>query len=83
MAAINVSLSDSLREFVDAQVSARGLGTGSEYVRDLIRYDRDRVQLRKRILASAEAEFVEPMDGAYFDRLRTNVHDAAGGGPAA
>ena len=80
---MNVSLPESLREFVDEQVSVRGFGTTSEYVRELIRYDRDRAQLRERILASAEAEFVEPMDAAYFDRLRANVREAAGGGSGA
>ena len=67
---MNVSLPDSLKQFVDEQVSERGFGTTSEYVRELIRYDRDRSLLRERILASAEAEFSETMDSAYFERLR-------------
>lgn len=70
MVTMNVSLPDSLKQFVDEQVSARGFGTANEYVRELIRYDRDRSLLRERILASAEAEFSETMDGAYFERLR-------------
>lgn len=70
MVTMNVSLPDSLKQFVDEQVSERGFGTTSEYVRELIRYDRDRSLLRERILASAGAEFSEIMDGAYFERLR-------------
>lgn len=76
MVTMNVSLPDSLKQFVDEQVSERGFGTTSEYVRELIRYDRDRSLLRERILASADAEFSETMDGAYFDRLRGAIRDA-------
>jgi Arc/MetJ-type ribon-helix-helix transcriptional regulator len=35
MGTMNVSLPDSLRSFVDEQVSNRGFGTSSEYVREL------------------------------------------------
>lgn len=76
MVTMNVSLPDSLKQFVDEQVSERGFGTTSEYVRELIRYDRDRSLLRERILASADAGFSETMDGAYFDRLRGAIRDA-------
>jgi len=46
MGTMNISLPDSMREFVDQQVSARGFGTSSEYVRELIRKDQDRQHLR-------------------------------------
>ena len=46
MGTMNISLPDSMREFVDKQVSARGYGTSSEYVRELIRKDQDRQHLR-------------------------------------
>ena len=75
MVTINVSVPDSLKQFVDEQVSARGFGTTSEYVRELIRHDRDRSLLRERILASAEAEFSETMEGAYFERLRDVIRN--------
>ena len=39
MATMNVSLTDALKEFVDAQVAERGYSTSSEYIRDLIRCD--------------------------------------------
>ena len=75
MVTINVSLPDSLKQFVDEQVSARGFGTASEYVRELIRHDRDRSLLRERIRASAEAEFSETREGAYFERLRDVIRN--------
>lgn len=44
-------LPDSLKSFVDESVASRGYGTSSEYVRELIRRDRDRLQLRALLLA--------------------------------
>ena len=38
---MNISLPDSLKEFVDEQVAERGYGTSSEYVRELIRKEKD------------------------------------------
>ena len=46
MSTVNLSLPDSLKAFVDEQVSQRGYGTSSEYVRELLRRDQDRLQLR-------------------------------------
>jgi Arc/MetJ-type ribon-helix-helix transcriptional regulator len=37
MGTMNISLPDSLKAFVDEQVSQRGYGTSREYVRELIR----------------------------------------------
>ena len=42
MTTINISLPDTLMEFVDQQVSTSGYGTSSEYVRELIRREQDR-----------------------------------------
>ena len=50
---MNISLPDTLKSFVDEQVSQRGYGTSSEYVRELIRRDQDRVQLKELLLAGA------------------------------
>lgn len=35
----NISLPESLKSFVDARVKARGYGSHSEYLRDLVRKD--------------------------------------------
>ena len=43
---MNISLPETLEVFVDQQVSQRGYGTSSEYVRELIRREQDRLQLR-------------------------------------
>ena len=46
MTTMNISLPEALKAFVDEQVAGRGYGTSSEYVRELIRRDQDRLQLR-------------------------------------
>lgn len=74
---MNISLPDTLKSFVDEQVSQRGYGTSSEYVRDLIRKDQDRLQLRNLLLAGAASAPVAPADVRYFDGLRDWVGKAA------
>lgn len=36
---MNISLPDTLKAFIDARVKARGYGSHSEYLRDLVRKD--------------------------------------------
>ena len=73
MSTMNISLPDTLKSFVDEQVSQRGYGTSSEYVRELIRKDQDRLQLRQLLLAGAASNPAAPADAAYFDGLRGRV----------
>jgi len=73
MGTMNISLPDALKSFVDEQVSQRGYGTSSEYVRELIRKDQDRLQLRGLLLDGAASAPAAPADAAYFDALRKRV----------
>ena len=77
MSTMNISLPDTLKSFVDEQVSQRGYGTSSEYVRELIRRDQDRLQLRNLLLAGAASAPAAPADASYFDGLRDRVRKAA------
>ncbi|WP_297363279.1 type II toxin-antitoxin system ParD family antitoxin [Thauera sp.] len=77
MSTMNISLPDSLKSFVDQQVSERGYGTSSEYVRELIRKDQDRQRLRGVLLAGAATAPASPADAAYFEGLRDRVRRAA------
>ncbi|MBB6219625.1 type II toxin-antitoxin system ParD family antitoxin [Rhizobium redzepovicii] len=70
MSTMNISLPDNLKHFVDQQVAGRGYGTSSEYVRELIRRDRDRQHLRGLLLEGASSEATEAVDASYFDSLR-------------
>ena len=78
MSTMNISLPDSLKAFVDEQVRQRGYGTSSEYVRELIRRDQDRLRLRELLLAGASSAPTAPVNEAYFDRLRDRVRNASG-----
>jgi antitoxin ParD1/3/4 len=73
MSTMNVSLPESLKAFVDEQVSSRGYGTSSEYVRELIRKDRETQRLRSLLLEGAASAPAAPADARYFDALRDRV----------
>lgn len=74
MATMNVSLPPDLKAFVDDRVDQRGFATTSEYVRELIRLDRDRTMVRERLLAGATSEPGPVADDAYFADLRVRAH---------
>lgn len=67
---MNFSLPDDLKSFVDSRVYEGSYGSASEYVRDLIRRDHDRLQLRAALLEGARSPIASPADAAYFESLR-------------
>lgn len=77
MSTMNISLPEMLKSFVDEQVSQGSYGTSSEYVRELIRKDQDRLHLRGLLLAGAASAPAAPADPAYFEGLRDRVRNAA------
>lgn len=76
MTTMNISLPEALKTFVDDQVSTRGYGTSSEYVRELIRKDQDRLALRNMLLAGAQSQPTKAVTDTYFDGLRQRVAKA-------
>jgi antitoxin ParD1/3/4 len=74
---MNISLPESLKAFVEEQAAQRGYGTTSEYVRELIRNDQDRLRLRNLLLEGAASAPSEPADAAYFEALRDRVRERA------
>ena len=70
---MNISLPESLKSFVDAQVSERGFGTSSEYMRALIRKDQERQVLRDLLLNGANSPATTAVNDAYFNSLRDRV----------
>jgi antitoxin ParD1/3/4 len=73
---MNISLPDALKSFVDERVNLGSYGTSSEYVRELIRRDQDRLQMRNLLIAGATSAPTKPTDEAYFDGLRDRVRKA-------
>lgn len=77
MSTMNISLPDGLKSFVEEQVADRGYGTGSEYIRELIRKDQDRQKLRDLLLEGASSRLAGVADAAYFNDLRKRVRSNA------
>ena len=73
MTTMNVSLPETMKRFIDAQVEGRGFGTSSEYVRALIRNEQEREQLRELLLAGAASVPAEPADTIWFVPLSPPV----------
>ena len=61
MTSLNISLPEALKEYVEGQVSSGDWGTPSEYVRELIRQDKDRRlgNLEQELLAAARGPKIE------------------------
>lgn len=70
---MNVSLPDELKDFVDGRVGASGYGSTSEYVRDLIRRDRERQRLRALLLDGAASDVGPVADADFFAALRARA----------
>jgi antitoxin ParD1/3/4 len=77
MATMNISLPDSLKDFVDEQVAERGYSTSSEFVRELLRKEQDRQHLRKLLLEGAASPPAGPADDAWFEDLRERARKHA------
>ena len=73
MTTMNISLPEELKAFVDSRIQADGYGTSSEYMRELIRRDKDRMQFRQYLVDGMSAKPAGPMNAAYFDSLRASV----------
>ena len=73
---MNISLPESLKSFVDQQVTSRGYSSSSEYVRELIRKDHDRQRLHGLLLEGAASPPAVTADAAYFSQLRSQVNEA-------
>lgn len=75
MTTMNISLPDSLKLFIDTQVSQYGYGTCSEYMRELVRKEQDRAHLRQLLLEGAASPLEKAIDESYFNGLHQYIHD--------
>ena len=73
MSTMNISLPDSLKAFVDEQVTQHGYGTSSEYVRELIRKDQEAQSLKALLREGAQSPPAGAADDAYFEGLRKKI----------
>lgn len=77
MATMNISLPDELKTFVDAQVTEHGYGSTSEYLRDLIRKQRDIEKLRNMLLEGASSGPGEQVTPQTFKKMREELRAGA------
>jgi len=61
MTSLNISLPEALKEYVEGQVASGDWGTPSEYVRELIRQDKERRlgNLEQELIAAAKGSKIE------------------------
>jgi antitoxin ParD1/3/4 len=61
MTSLNISLPDALKAYVEGQVASGDWGTPSEYIRELIRQDKERRlgNLEQELIAAARGAKVE------------------------
>jgi antitoxin ParD1/3/4 len=61
MTSLNISLPEALKEYVEGQVATGDWGTPSEYIRELIRRDKERrlANLEQELLAAVKARKIE------------------------
>lgn len=76
MVPTTVTLPDPLKAYVDDQVVRGGYNSPGEYIRELIRRDRDRQILRGLLLDSLASGPGEIVDDAWLDSLRAGIRDA-------
>lgn len=70
MATMNISLPDELKQFVDEQVAEHAYGSASEYLRELIRKQRDAEKLRNLLLDGFNSGPGQIVDDVFHDELR-------------
>ena len=78
--ALNVSLPEQLRGFVDAQVSSGSYGSASEFIRELLRNEQRRLakdNLTAFIQAGLDSGDVQAWTPERFDSLRQSLRESS------
>ena len=76
MSTMNISLSESLKSFVDQQVGSRGYTSSSEYICELIREDQHRQRLHAVLLEGPTSPPEVVANASYFSQLRDRVGES-------
>src|SRR5260221_14645916 len=78
MTSLNISLPEAVKEYVEGQVASGDWGTPSEYVRELIRQDKERrlVGLEQELVAAHRGAKIE----ISIDEIRKKAWFAPFGG---
>jgi antitoxin ParD1/3/4 len=77
---MNISLPETLREFVEEAVSDGGYSSVSEYMRELVRRAKSEKDLEERLLSALESTDLGGVGPQFFDDLKERARQAARGG---
>jgi antitoxin ParD1/3/4 len=75
MATMNISLTDDLKAFVDQQVAEHAYASTSEYLRELIRRQRDIEKLRGLLLEGFNSGPAERVTPETFKQMRKELRE--------
>ncbi|MEY3403952.1 MAG: addiction module antitoxin [Anabaena sp. CRKS33] len=76
MTTVNISLPDSMRDFINEQVTKGGYSTTSEYIRHLIRQDLERVaqtRLETWLLEGLDSGEAIEITDEWWEQKRTQL----------
>lgn len=80
MATMNVSLPDAMKNWVEDQVRTGKYGNSSDYVRDLVRRDQERMEARQKLQKLADdalASGISDLDReGLLARMRAKAQEA-------
>ena len=78
MTTINISLPETLKEYVEHRVTVGGYGTTSEYLRELIREDRKRIadeKLEELLMEGINSGEAKPLVPDFWEKLWHKIDD--------
>ena len=70
---MNISVPESMKAFIEAEVSSNGYGTASEYVRELVRdakKQKEEERLEKLLLEALDSGPASPMTKKDWDAIK-------------
>ena len=70
MSTMNISLPEPLKQYVETQTEQGQYSTVSEFLRELIRADRDKKELRDKIIEGIESPLIEEDAFEYLQNLQ-------------
>ena len=74
---MNVSMTEDLKAFIDDQMADGGFATSSEYLRALVRREREVARVNALLDEGGRSPQDPPVDQAYFDRLHQHIRERA------
>jgi antitoxin ParD1/3/4 len=79
MSTMNISLPETLKAFIDDQVATRGYASASQYLRELIRHEQDRLRFRDLIAEGLGSGPATEVEDSFFEDLRASVRTPTSG----